>query len=109
MAKYGSGTSMKTTLLMEMSEIKEAVKSLPKEEQKVVTDAYKELAYQFCEINAHACYSEDLIKQIMTEEQYDAFIKFYIRSFMPYETQKMFETYPWWDEEAEDEKRTDEA
>ena len=54
MSKYGGGTSMKTMLLMEMEEIKEAIRSLPREEQKVVTDAYKELAYQLCETNAHA-------------------------------------------------------
>ena len=99
---------MKTVLLMEMEEIKEAIRDLPREEQKAVTDAYKELAYQFCETNAHACFAEELLHQLMTEEQLTAYTKFYLHSFMPYETQKMLETFPWYMED-EDEEGTDEA
>ena len=107
MSKYGSGISMKSMLEAEMEEIRYAMKDLPKSNQEIVAEAYKALAFQFCQSNAFACFMEDMIKQIMTEEQYVRFTKLMIHNATGYTTQKMLETYPWYAdgfEEAEDEQ-----
>lgn len=96
MSKYGSGISMKAMLEAEMDEIRYAMKDLPKINQEIVAEAYKALAFQFCQSNAFACFMEDIIKQIMTEEQYNRFVKLMMHNATGYTTEKMLETYPWY-------------
>lgn len=95
---------MKSMLEQELEEIKEAIKTLPTAKQRVVIDAYKELAFQWCQTNAFACFTEEVIRQIMTEEQYRDYTRFIVLNATPYTTQKMLDTYPWYDEGFEEEE-----
>lgn len=109
MAKYGNGISIKLMLEMELNEIAEILckYNVSDEDGDKVIDAYKELAFQFCTINAAACSTEEILKEYVTEPE--GFRKYL--AMEDYRQQKMKETYPWiddaWYGEDDDEEQDD--
>lgn len=63
MGKYGSGTSMKSMMRMEMADVNEALdhSNIGPEDRKTITDALKEAFWQWAQSNASACAFEDYI------------------------------------------------
>ncbi|MBQ6121889.1 MAG: hypothetical protein IJI59_09125 [Clostridia bacterium] len=64
MGKYGSGVSMKDTMLMEMADVNEALdrSNISPEDRKIVTDALMEAYYHWAHTNAVACVFEEYIQ-----------------------------------------------
>lgn len=95
MGKYATGTTMKEVIQSEVQGVTAilARSGLPKEDQKAVTDALKEMAYQWCSSNAMACAMENAAKQRMSEDEYAELCKAAIHSGI--QEQKMKDTYPY--------------
>lgn len=111
MGKYGPGVSMKSMMQMEMKEVEKVLKkyNVSKKDSRTVTDALKEAYFQWCKTNAMANYTEDIFRQLAGEDTFKAFCRMVITNFMPYEDEKMKETYAWYDEspfeDGEDEEQ----
>lgn len=103
MSKYGNGIGMKAMLEMEFDIIREAVKELPKEKQDIVLDAYKSLAYEWCSSNAYMCLTEEMLGEAIDQETLTKFWKLIYRMAVPYINEKMVDTYPWYEEEEQEE------
>ena len=104
MGKYGSGVSMKSMMEMELKEIENACNKykMIEEDASVITDAYKEICYQWCTTNAMACYMEDMFVQMFGEDAYTQFCKTIMWNFAPYQTEKLIDTFPWYKENDSD-------
>ena len=107
MAKY-NGMGMKGAMLNYMNDVTEVLDrhNITGEERDIVTDTLKEAFFQWCESNAVACYKEEIMKQLMTEEQFQEYTRLFVHNFFPYEMEKLSETYAWY-EEVTDESNSD--
>lgn len=96
MAKYGNGISIKSMLEMELNEITEILckYEVSDEDGDRIVGAYKELAFQFCTMNASACSFEEILKTYLSGPE--IFRRYLILE--PSRHQKMEETYPWSDD-----------
>ena len=96
MAKYGNGIGIKSMLEQELNEITEILckYEVSDEDGDKIVGAYKELAFQFCRMNASSCSFEEMLKEYMNDS--DIFRKYLTLEADRY--QKMEETYPWYDD-----------
>ena len=94
MGKYGSAVSMKDVIEMEVSEVTDILSrsKLTEEECTDIIDSLKEMAYQWCSSNAHACAFESAVKSMLSEEDYQNLAWAVIHGGM--QEKKMAETYP---------------
>ena len=94
MSKYGSAVSMKDAITMEVAEVEEILSrsNLQDEEKEAIVDSLKEMAYQWCSSNAHACAFESAVKSMLSEEDYQNLAWAVIHGGM--QEKKMAETYP---------------
>jgi hypothetical protein len=104
MGKYGSGVSMKSMLETEMKEIQAVLQKydMSDEDKKIIINAYKEVAYQWCSSNANACACEKQITAAIGLEKQMKYINISSPEFNNAVYIKMKETYPWFDDEDDD-------
>lgn len=103
MSKYGSWVSMKSMMKQEMNKIDRILNlsNLSDDDKQTIQDAYKEICYQWCQTNAFACLSEEVMMQMLDMEQRLKMQKLIVKLSLNYVTQKMYETYPWYDDDPE--------
>lgn len=102
MSKYGS-ISLKSAMLLEMKEVTDVLDKyqVEPEDRETVTGALKEAYYQLCTLNASACHFEEMVLQMLDEENKAKLLRLFVHTHMPYEIQKMRETFAWYDDEPE--------
>ena len=102
MGKYGSGTSMKTVITMELEEVTRILdrNHVPENDKKQILDAFKEMAYQWCESNATACALQKLM-EVEYQDVYKEIMGSFLRSKVYHEeyAKKMQDTLPDWEED----------
>ena len=94
MGKYGPGTLMKTVITEETKMVHETLQrsNLSEEDQSNIMNAFREMAYQWCDANATTCAVEDAVTSIYGEKVMEAVTTTAMTSGV--HERKMAETYP---------------